>query len=33
MNISESDADTVDVLLTQLEQIDEMIRRVAQEVK
>lgn len=33
LNISESDADTVDVLLAELEQIDEMIRRVAEEVK
>ena len=33
LNISESDADTVDVLLTQLEQIDETIRRVVEEVK
>ena len=33
LNISESDADTVDVLLAELEQIDETIRRVAEEVK
>ena len=33
LNISESDADTVDVLLTQLEQIDKTIRWVAEEVK
>lgn len=33
LNISESDADTVDVLLTQLEWIDETIRLVAKEVK
>ena len=33
LNISESDADTVDVLLADLEQIDETIRRVAEEVK
>ncbi len=32
-NISDSDADTVDVLLAELEQIDETIQRVAQEVK
>lgn len=31
--ISESDADTVDVLLAELEQIDETIRLVAKEVK
>ena len=33
LNISESDADTVDVLLEELEQIDETIRLVADEVK
>ena len=33
LNISESDADTVDVLLEELEQIDETIRLVAEEVK
>lgn len=33
LNISESDADTVDVLLAELEQIDETIRRVAEEGK
>lgn len=33
LNISESDANTVDVLLAELEQIDETIRRVAEEVK
>lgn len=33
LNISESDADTVDVLLAELEQIDETIRLVAKEVK
>ena len=33
LNISESDADTVDVLLAELEQIDRTIRRVAEEVK
>ena len=33
LNISESDADTVDVLLADIEQIDETIRRVAEEVK
>jgi hypothetical protein len=33
LNISESDADTVDVLLADLEQIDEMIRRVVEEVE
>ena len=33
LNISESDADTVDVLLAELEQIDETIRRVVEEVK
>lgn len=33
LNISESDADTVDVLLAELEQIDETIRLVAEEVK
>lgn len=33
LNISESDADTVDVLLTQLEQIDRTIRWVVEEVK
>lgn len=33
LNISDSDADTVDVLLAELEQIDETIQRVAQEVK
>ena len=33
LNISESDADTVDVLLAALEQIDETIRLVADEVK
>lgn len=33
LNISESDADTVDVLLTQLEWIDETIRLVAKGVK
>lgn len=33
LSISESDADTVDVLLAELEQIDETIRRVAEEVK
>ena len=33
LNISESDADTVDVLLAELEQIDETIRWVAKEVR
>lgn len=33
LKISESDAETVDVLLAELEQIDETIRRVAEEVK
>lgn len=33
LNISESEADTVDVLLAELEQIDETIRRVVEEVK
>lgn len=33
LNISESDADTVDVLLAELEQIDETIRRVVEEIK
>ena len=33
LNISESEADTVDVLLAELEQIDETIRLVAKEVK
>lgn len=33
LNISESDADTVDVLLAELEQINETIRRVVEEVK
>ena len=33
LKISDSDADTVDVLLAELEQIDEMIRRVAEEIK
>ena len=33
LNISESDADTVDVLLAELEHIDETIRRVVEEVK
>ena len=33
LNISESDADTVDVLLAELEQIGETIRLVADEVK
>lgn len=33
LNISESDADTVDVLLAELEQIGETIRLVAEEVK
>lgn len=33
LKISESDAETVDVLLAELEQIDETIRRVAQEVE
>lgn len=33
LNISESEADTVDVLLAELEQIDETIRLVAEEVK
>lgn len=33
LNISESDADTVDILLEELEQIDETIRLVAEEVK
>ena len=33
LNISESDADTVDVLLAELEQIDETIRLVSEEVK
>ncbi len=33
LNISESEADDVDVLLAELEQIDETIRRVVEEVK
>ena len=33
LNISESDADTVDVLLAELEQIDKTIRLVVEEVK
>lgn len=33
LNISESDADTVDVLLAEFEHIDETIRRVVEEVK
>lgn len=33
LKISESDADTVDVLLAELEQIDATIRKVAEEVK
>ena len=33
LNISESDADTVDVLLAELEQIDETIRRVVDEIQ
>ena len=33
LNISESDADTVDVLLAELERINETIRRVVEEVK
>lgn len=33
LNISDSDADIVDVLLAELEQIDETIRQVAEEVK
>lgn len=33
LNISESDADTVDVLLAELEHIDETIRRVVEEAK
>lgn len=33
LNISESEADTVDVLLAELEQIDETIRRVVEEVE
>lgn len=33
LNISESDADAVDVLLAELEQIDKTIRMVAEEVK
>lgn len=33
LNISESDADTVDVLLAELEQIGATIRKVAEEVK
>ena len=33
LNISESDADTVDVLLAELEQIDKTIRMVAEEIK
>ena len=33
LNISESDADTVDVLLKELKQIDRTICRVAEEVK
>ena len=33
LNISESEADTVDVLLAELEQIDETIQQVAKEVK
>lgn len=33
LNISESDADTVDALLAELEQLDETIRRVTEEVK
>lgn len=33
LNISESNADTVDVLLAELEQIDETIRWVAKEVR
>lgn len=33
LNISESNADTVDVLLAELERIDETIRLVAEEVK
>ena len=32
-NISQSDADTLDVLLAELEHIDETIRRVIEEVK
>ena len=33
LNISESNAEDVDVLLAELEQIDETIRKVAEEVK
>ena len=33
LNISESDTDTVDTLLAELEQIDETIRQVAEEAK
>lgn len=33
LKISESDAESVDVLLTELEQIDETIRKVVEEVK